>query len=121
MHEEILKMVADIVISFLGLGALYLLFIVKNWLNLRISEKRANYIDTIIWQFVYAAEQMFKDEDPTGEQRKDYVLHRLKNLGIVITDLINAKIESAVFDLNKNNFIFDLPIETEIKEAESEK
>ena len=118
MQEEIIKMMAEIVISILGLGVLYLLLIVKKWLNLRISEKKANNLDLIIWQFVNAAEQMFKDEDPTGKQRKEYVLHRLKDLGYTMTDFLNAKIESAVFDVNKNNLITGL---TFAEEKESEK
>lgn len=114
MSEEITKIIVELVFSIVGLGLLWVLKTFKAWLEQRIATKKDHELESIIYQFVNAAEQMYKEEDPTGEMRKDYVINRLHTLNIKITDLINAKIESAVFNLNRGNILSVLPVETEI-------
>lgn len=55
-----------------------------------------------IWEWVciavQAAEQLFGPK--TGEQKKQYVVELLTDLGIVVTDKVDAMIEAAVGELN---------------------
>ena len=55
----------------------------------------------LIENFVTAADQLYKADDPTGVIRKKYVEDQLKALGYAITDELNAFIESAVKKCNK--------------------
>ena len=55
-----------------------------------------------IWEWVciavQAAEQLFGPK--TGQQKKQYVVELLTDLGIVVTDKVDAMIEAAVGELN---------------------
>ena len=55
-----------------------------------------------IWEWVciavQAAEQLFGPK--TGEQKKQYVVELLTDLGIAVTDKVDAMIEAAVGELN---------------------
>lgn len=55
-----------------------------------------------IWEWVciavQAAEQLFGPK--TGQQKKQYVVDLLTDLGIVVTDKVDAMIEAAVGELN---------------------
>lgn len=100
MSEQIIdiliKLVAIILIA-------YVLPELKKWLTNRIGEERAAKLAEYIEKFVKAAEQMYKEVDETGEKRKQYVIDQLRDLGYTITDEINARIESEVFDINLFN------------------
>lgn len=76
---------------------------VKKWLRNSIGEEKAAKLAEYIEKFVKAAEQMYKEVDETGEKRKQYVIEQLRDLGYTITDEINARIESEVFDINLFN------------------
>lgn len=94
--DIIIKLVAIILVA-------YVLPELKNWLSNKIGEEKATKLAEYIEKFVKAAEQMYKEVDETGEKRKQYVIDQLKDLGYVITDEINARIESEVFDINLFN------------------
>ena len=100
MSEQII----DIVIKLLAIILVaYVLPELKKWLAIKIGDEKATKLAEYIEKFVKAAEQMYKDSDATGEMRKEYVMEQLRRLGYVITDEINARIESEVFEINLFN------------------
>lgn len=70
------------------------------WLNIKNSDAITQEVMNLIGVFVNAAEQLLKEEDPTGEKRKQYVIEHLQALGYEITDVMLAMIENKVFELN---------------------
>ena len=100
MSEQII----DIVVKLLAIILVaYVLPEFKKWLAIKIGDEKAAKLAEYIEKFVKAAEQMYKDSDATGEMRKEYVLEQLRGLGYAITDEINARIESEVFEINLFN------------------
>ena len=100
MTEQII----DIVIKLVAILLMaYVLPAFKEWLTTKIGEEKAAKLAEYIEKFVQAAEQMYKETDETGELRKQYVVDQLKKLGYIITDEINARIESEVFEINLFN------------------
>lgn len=73
------------------------------WLDAKVGEQKAEVLRRLIMEFVTAADQLFKAEDPTGQIRKRYVEQQIEALGYKLTDDINAMIESAVWSVNLNN------------------
>lgn len=100
MKEQIIDMVIRLLAIIL---IAYVLPELKQWLANKIGEEKAAKLAEYIEKFVKAAEQMYKETDTTGELRKQYVVDNLIKLGYVITDEVNAKIESEVFDVNLFN------------------
>lgn len=80
--------------------ACVLLPAVKKFLDEKVSEKNRAVLIHLVTVFVEAAEQLLKEDDPTGEKRKAYVVEQLKLLGFEITTYIENLIESNVFNLN---------------------
>ena len=101
MEQQIVEIVVQIIIALLGLGGLYLIGCLKKWLANREDEQEQTMVDTLINQLVEAAEQMLKADDPSGLKRRRYVVEGLAQLGYKLTDILNAKIEAAVFRLNQ--------------------
>ena len=75
----------------------------KKWLESRIGTENAKKLYEQIDKFVEAADQLYKEDDPTGEIRNNYVKTQLANLGIAITAEINGYIEGSVFKHHKMN------------------
>ncbi len=99
--DQILEIVGKLLGVALVVLVAYLTPKIKEWLNEKIGETNTNHIIVLIENFVTAADQLFKSEDPTGEIRNKYVKDQLTKLGYVITDEINSFIESAVKKCNK--------------------
>lgn len=98
------EQIVDLVVRLLAIILIaYVLPELKQWLANKIGEEKAAKLAEYIEKFVKAAEQMYKEVDETGEMRKQYVMEQLRKLGYVITDEINARIESEVFDINLFN------------------
>ena len=72
----------------------------KSFILAKKEEIEDEKLRALIESFVEAAEQLLKDDDPTGEKRKHYVEENLKQLGYVLNDQVNAYIEAYVFDVN---------------------
>ena len=53
--------------------------------------------------FAQAAEQLLHDADPTGQQRKQFVLNQLQEMGVEITEAVINMIEGAVWEINTEN------------------
>lgn len=88
----ILKVVVSVFILVLSP---FVLSLFKKYIDKVQDDKLRN----IILTFVEAADQMLKKIDPTGEDRKAYVLRSLHEMGIEENTYINALIEQAVLGL----------------------
>lgn len=73
-----------------------LLVILKKHVNALHNDELKRTVEI----FVKAAEQMLKEEDPTGEKRKQFVIDKLTEMGIKHSALIDALIEACVHELN---------------------
>lgn len=100
MTVDITELLANIIISLLGMVGLWLLGYVRNWLKARTEAAQATQLDQLIYDIVAAAEQTLKESDPTGEIRKQYVVDLLEQLGFVIDKELHARIEAAVYAVN---------------------
>lgn len=64
-----------------------------------VDKVKDDKLRELVLTFVEAADQMLKQVDPTGEQRKQYVLNSLKEMGVENNTYVNALIEQAVLGL----------------------
>jgi len=77
----------------------------KHWLDAKAENEKLQQIRQTAETAVYAAEQLMKKTDPTGEERRKYA-HRLismtaNRLGVALTDgEIDSMIQAAVKELN---------------------
>ena len=101
--ENIVQYLIPLAIAIITALLIVVLVEVKKHLAAKIEAQKATEIDKLIYQFVCAAEQLLKASDPTGEKRNAYVLKLLSEIGVVITDVIKAKIEADVLKMPKDN------------------
>ena len=77
----------------------------KHWLDIKAENEKFAQIRQTAETAVYAAEQLMRKTDPTGEERRKYA-HKLiaataMRLGIALTDNeIDSMIQAAVKELN---------------------
>ena len=77
----------------------------KHWLDVKAENEKLQQIRQTAETAVYAAEQLMRKTDPTGEERRKYA-HRLismtaARLGVALTDNeIDSMIQAAVKELN---------------------
>ena len=90
--EQITKLVVS---AFIIVASPFVLLLIKRFADKIKDDKLRETIVT----FVEAADQMLKKVDPTGEQRKAYVLKALEEVGITNSAYVNALIEQAVLGL----------------------
>jgi hypothetical protein len=110
---EVLK----IVIMLVGVVLTYK---VVPWIQGNVDVKNLAMVQTLIQAFVAAAEQLFPKAG-SGELKKAYVLEKLQEKGITVTDVeLDALVEAAVYELNKaKNLMFkDLDLQPCIGEVE---
>ena len=100
------NVVLEIIIKILAAGVITLIGTIlpkiKQYLTEKFGQDSIEKITNLVSIFVAAAEQLLKEDDPTGEKRKAYVVDQLKALGYEVTEAVNGYIESAVYNLNKN-------------------
>ena len=70
------------------------------YLKARLTAAEQEGLIQLIENLVQAAEQIFSGEK-MGEQKKEYVVNALSEKGVLITESVNAMIESAVYSLDK--------------------
>lgn len=95
--EEILNIVIKMLGSLAGLGLVWLLGVAADYLK---QKGYNDELDRFITSLVTAAEQMYWNED--GDFRLKYVQTMLIEAGYELTDVIRAKIESKVYEININ-------------------
>ena len=96
IYEIIGNLLAAIVV---GLPA-YVAPKAKAWFEVNASQATQERIQQMVTAFARAAEQMFHDIDPSGEQRSRFVQQQLSALGVEITSAVINMIESAVWEIN---------------------
>lgn len=116
MTTEILDVVVRLLAAlFVGIMA-YLAPKIASFIKINGESVESSDIMKIVLCFVQAADQLLKDDDPTGEKRKQYVIDNLESLGYEITDSVIAMIEGSVWQVN-NNTIEAILIEGETEIA----
>ena len=103
MSQEIIELVVKALFGLLAIGGIWLVGFVKDVLKTKVEAQQASELDRLIYDFVAAAEQQLKADDPDGTKRKAYVVEQLNAVGIAISQEINARIEAAVYEINLNN------------------
>ena len=102
MKLEIITLIIRLVIAVMA-GICIPAF--KHWLDTKTENEKLMQIRQTAETAVYAAEQLMKKTDPTGEERRKYA-HRLismtaNRLGVALTDgEIDSLIQAAVKELN---------------------
>jgi len=100
-----MEQITMIALQLMGVILFALLIVVlakfRSKLKAEIEAGKASELDKLIYQFVSAADQLLKAEDPTGAKRQAYVYGLLTKLGVVITDIVKAKIEANVLKMPK--------------------
>ena len=91
--------------ALLALGAGYLLKLAANWIRSKLDDKQEEKFNLFLTELVYAAEQMYKGEDPDGSKRLSYVQELLIESGYELTDVVRALIESKVYEINTFNTV----------------
>lgn len=82
--------------AMLAIGAVVTVLVM--WYKGKLTDAQVARIWEWVCIAVQAAEQLFGPK--TGEQKKQYVVELLTDLGIVVTDKVDAMIEAAVGELN---------------------
>ena len=98
--ETIMDIIIKIVATLLAFGIGWLGQYLISWLKSTLDEKDAAKLDLFIAELVAAAEQMYKQHDPDGSIRLEYVENMLIEAGYDITESVSALIESKVFNIN---------------------
>lgn len=100
MSVDMTELLANIIVSLLGLAGLWLVGQARALLKSRMETEQAGELDKLIYELVAAAEQTLKASDPDGHIRKQYVMEMLSQFGIEVNKEILARIESAVWAIN---------------------
>lgn len=103
MNSEIIELIVKALFGLLAIGGLWLVGFIKEVLKTKVEAQQASELDRLIYDFVAAAEQQLKQDDPDGTKRKAYVVEQLNAVGVAISQEINARIEAAVYEINLNN------------------
>ena len=64
------------------------------------DKKEAEKLDKFLDELVAAAEQMYYGEDEDGSGRRGYVQDMLMEAGYELTEIVRAKIEAKVLNVN---------------------
>lgn len=96
IFEIIGRILGAIVVAIIA----YLTPRVKAWMNVHMNKTMVDNVVTLIDSFVRAADQLYHDDDPTGEKRNAYVKKQLMLAGVEISDTVVNLIEGAVFNVN---------------------
>ena len=91
----------QIFIALISLAGALLTGVVIPYIRAKTTKQQRDNIYTIIQSAVWAADQMFKASDPTGELRLRWVMNQLEELNLNVTesDLV-LMVEQAVKELN---------------------
>ena len=82
--------------AMLAIGAVVTVLVM--WYKGKLTDAQVARIWEWVCIAVQAAEQLFGPK--TGQQKKQYVVDLLSDVGIVLTDKVDAMIEAAVGELN---------------------
>lgn len=97
--EQIIDIIIKLLAAVLVYAGICLAKKACDFIKSKMSAEDAAKLDLFITELTEAADQMLKKDDPDGTMRYDYVVDMLIDAGYEITEIIKAKIESAVFRL----------------------
>ncbi len=95
-YDIIGKLLAAVLVALLA----YLTPTVRAWLTANASRNDQEKIGQLVRAFVRAAEQLMRDNDPTGDRRNQFVREQLTALGVELTEAVLNMIESEVWTVN---------------------
>ena len=91
----------QIFIALISLAGAILTGVVIPYIRAKTTKQQRDNIYTIIQSAVWAADQMFKASDPTGELRLRWVMNQLEELNLNVTESdLALMVEQAVKELN---------------------
>ena len=96
LYEIIGNLLAAFVVGLLA----YLTPKVKAWMQAHTDAATQENIRKLVQSFARAAEQLYHDQDPSGEVRQKFVQEQLRALGVEITEAVINMIEGAVWEIN---------------------
>lgn len=97
--EDIMNKIIMVAATLLLLVLIILCKKAYAYLKTLLKKEDAEKLDKFVETLVYAADQMFKDIDPDGSLRLDYVQGQLVEAGHDLTEAVRALIESKVLKL----------------------
>lgn len=91
----------QVILALISLSGAILTAVVIPYIRSKTTKQQRDNIYTIIQSAVWAADQMFKANDPTGALRLRWVMNQLEELNLNVTesDLV-LMVEQAVKELN---------------------
>ncbi len=99
LYEIIGKLLAAFVVGLLA----YLTPKAKAWLEAHTDAAAQENIRRLVRSFARAAEQLYHDQDPSGEKRQQFVQEQLRAMGVAVTEAVINMIEGAVWEINTEN------------------
>ena len=96
LYEIIGKLLAAFVVGLL----FYFRPKIAEWLEARTGKDHYEQLMRLVAAFARAAEQLYHDQDPSGEVRQKFVQEQLRALGVEITGAVINMIEGAVWEIN---------------------
>lgn len=76
---------------------------IAEWLEARTGKDHYDQLMQLVTAFARAAEQLYHDQDHSGEVRQKFVQEQLQALGVEITEAVINMIEGAVWEINTEN------------------
>ncbi len=75
----------------------------RAWFQANANAAAQENIRRLVTAFARAAEQLYHDQDPTGEKRNRFVQEQLRAMGVAVTEAVLNMIEGAVWEINTEN------------------
>lgn len=105
-YQELINSLTKIIISTASIAIVYIAAYLANkfkkWLAAKLDIENVDLLNKYVEILVKAAEQIFTKRN-SGEEKKAYVLEQLAMLGYESSEDVSAAIESAVYEMNKDN------------------
>lgn len=99
LYEIIGNLLAAFAVGLLA----YLVPKARAWIQANTDAATQENIRRLVQSFARAAEQLYHDQDPTGEKRRQFVQEQLRSLGVEVTEMVINMIEGAVWEINTEN------------------
>ena len=99
LYEIIGNLLAALLVGLLA----YLTPKAKAWFESNADASTNENIRRLVESFARAAEQLYYEQDPTGEKRRQFVQEQLQALGVEVTEAVMNMIEGAVWEINTEN------------------
>ncbi|MCI9331307.1 MAG: hypothetical protein HFG05_03935 [Oscillibacter sp.] len=99
LYEIIGNLLAAVVVGLLA----YLTPKAKAWFTAHTDAATQENIWKLVQSFARSAEQLYHDQDPSGEKRQQFVQEQLRAMGVAVTEAVINMIEGAVWEINTEN------------------